>query len=63
MGDAELIFDISVKVNNSTGEVEHALEKSFKGYTQDEINTIQQIIDEDVAYLLEDIRRRVLVIK
>lgn len=56
-------LNITLNVQVTTDGVEHELTTSTDGYTADQTRDIQDIVNQDVDYFLEDIRRRVLIIK
>ena len=56
----ELIIDLKIKVNNDG--IEHQLDLNVEGYTKSNTRDIQDIVNEDIDYLLEDLRRRVLIL-
>ena len=56
----ELIIDLKIKVNNDG--IEHQLDLNTEGYTSGNTRDIQDIVNEDIDYLLEDLRRRVTII-
>lgn len=55
--DKELYFVLTVK-QNSDG-IEHELDINIEGYPLSATQDIQDIVKEDVDYLVEDLRRRV----
>ena len=58
--DKELSFTLTVKVNSKG--IEHELDVLTDGYTATEQQDVRDLINEDVDYLVEDMRRRVAVI-
>ena len=56
----ELILNLRVTVN-STG-IEHEPDLNVEGYNKQDTGDIQDIINEDIDYLVEDLRRRVTII-
>lgn len=56
----ELIVNLRVTVS-STG-IEHELDLNVEGYSKSKTQDIQDIINEDIDYLVEDLRRRVTII-
>jgi len=57
MGNKELSFTLTVK-QTSEG-IEHTLEKQVTGYSRAGTEAAEFIIDNNVAYMVEDLRRRV----
>lgn len=58
--DKELSFTLTVKVNQEG--IEHELDVVSNGYTKSETQDVRDIINDDVDYLVEDMRRRVMAI-
>lgn len=57
----ELIVDLRVKLNSDG--IEHELALNMEGYTASNIRDIEEIIKQDIDYFVEDLRRRVTIIK
>jgi hypothetical protein len=57
----ELKINLVVTVNSDG--IEHELDVNTEGYTASNTRDIQDIINEDIDYLVEDLRRRVTIIK
>jgi hypothetical protein len=57
----ELKIDLTVTVNSDG--IEHELALNMEGYTASQVRDIEDIIKEDVDFLVEDLRRRVTIIK
>jgi hypothetical protein len=56
--ESELIIQLTVKVYKNT--VQHELYINADNYNYARKRDVEQIINEDVDYLLEDMRRRVI---
>ena len=61
MEEQEISIELNVLVNKNTG-IEHGLDIETKGYTADDTQRIKDIINEDIRYFIEDIRRRITII-
>ena len=57
----ELKIDLSVTVNSDG--IEHELGLNMEGYTASQVRDIEEIVKEDIDFLVEDLRRRVTIIK
>ncbi|MEE8598554.1 MAG: hypothetical protein V3S69_03435 [Dehalococcoidales bacterium] len=57
----ELKIDLSVTVNSDG--IEHELALTMEGYTATNIRDIEEIVKEDIDYFVEDLRRRVTIIR
>lgn len=57
----ELNVDLRVKLNSDG--IEHELTLNMEGYTASNIRDIEEIIKEDIDYFVEDLRRRVTIIR
>lgn len=57
----ELSITLTVKQNSK--EIEHEVDVAIEGYNKSQIADIQDIINEDVDFFVEDLRRRVGVIR
>jgi hypothetical protein len=57
----ELNVDLSVTVNSDG--IEHELSLNMEGYTASQVRDIEDIIKEDIDYFVEDLRRRVTILK
>ena len=58
--EQELILNLRVTVNSAG--IEHELDLNVEGYTKSKTQDIQDIVNEDIDYLVEDLRRRVTII-
>ena len=58
--EQELILNLRVTVTSKG--IEHELDLNVDGYSKKSTQDIQDIINEDIDYLVEDLRRRVTII-
>jgi len=56
----ELSFTLTVKLDKKG--VEHDLQMNVEGYTKSATADVQDIVNEDVDFLVEDMRRRVSIL-
>lgn len=56
----ELTIKLTVTVNSEG--IEHELETNTEGYNASKTRDIQEIINQDIDYFVEDLRRRVTII-
>lgn len=56
----ELILNLRVTVDSKG--IEHELDLNVEGYSKKDTQDIQDIVNEDIDFLVEDLRRRVTII-
>ena len=57
----EVNIDLDIRVNSDG--IQHDLGITTEGYTASNTKDVKSIIEEDIAYFIEDLRRRVTIIQ